>query len=83
VHARYRQIDTGQAPTLQPAPISKPVGMNDEQGRVLIPHFYDGIVPLGEKEKQALARAPGNDDKLQQEFSLGHVDGPARIYSIC
>jgi acetylornithine deacetylase/succinyl-diaminopimelate desuccinylase-like protein len=50
-------------------------GMKDEQGHVLIPHFYDGIVPLGEAEKQALARAPVNDEKLRQEFALGHVDG--------
>src|SRR5581483_814952 len=50
-------------------------GMKDERGHVLIPHFYDGIVPLGELEKQALGRAPVNDDNLRREFSLGHVDG--------
>lgn len=50
-------------------------GMKDQGGHVLIPHFYDGIVPLGELEKQALARAPVNDDNLRREFSLGHVDG--------
>jgi acetylornithine deacetylase/succinyl-diaminopimelate desuccinylase-like protein len=50
-------------------------GMKDEQGHVLIPHFYDGITPLGEMEKQALADAPVNDEKLRQEFALGHVDG--------
>jgi acetylornithine deacetylase/succinyl-diaminopimelate desuccinylase-like protein len=50
-------------------------GMKDEQGHVLILHFYDGIQPLGQTEKAALARAPANDDKLRQEFVLGHVDG--------
>jgi len=50
-------------------------GMKDEQGHVLIPHFYDGIVPLGPLEKKALATAPVNDDMLRQELSLGHVDG--------
>lgn len=50
-------------------------GMKDDQGHVLIPHFYDGIVPLSNVEKQALARAPVNDDKLRQELALGHVDG--------
>ncbi len=50
-------------------------GMKDEQGHVLIPHFYDGITPLGPLEKKALARAPVNDDALRQELSLGHVDG--------
>ncbi len=50
-------------------------GMKDDQGHVLIPHFYDGIVPLGALEKKALALAPLNDDALRQELSLGHVDG--------
>ncbi len=50
-------------------------GMKDERGGVLIPHFYDGIVPLGDAEKKALARAPVNDEKLRQELALGHVDG--------
>jgi acetylornithine deacetylase/succinyl-diaminopimelate desuccinylase-like protein len=50
-------------------------GMKDDQGHVLIPHFYDGIVPLSPLEKKALAQAPVNDDALRQELSLGHVDG--------
>ena len=50
-------------------------GMKDDRGRVLIPHFYDGITPLGTVEKNALARAPVNDERLRQELSLGHVDG--------
>jgi acetylornithine deacetylase/succinyl-diaminopimelate desuccinylase-like protein len=50
-------------------------GMKDDQGRVLIPHFYDGITPLGALEKKALARAPVNDGMLRQELSLGRVDG--------
>ena len=37
-------------------------GMKDANGRVLIPHFYDGIAPLGPIEKQALANAPVNDE---------------------
>jgi acetylornithine deacetylase/succinyl-diaminopimelate desuccinylase-like protein len=50
-------------------------GMKDENGRVLIPHFYDGIAPLSEGERQALARAPVNDPMLMDAFWLGHVDG--------
>ncbi len=49
--------------------------MKDDQGHVLIPHFYDGIAPLGKVEKEALAHAPVNDDKLRQELALGHVEG--------
>jgi acetylornithine deacetylase/succinyl-diaminopimelate desuccinylase-like protein len=50
-------------------------GMKDADGHVLIPHFYDGITPLGPAEKQALASAPSLDGMLRQEFSLGHTDG--------
>lgn len=50
-------------------------GMKDQDGDVIIPHFYDGIEPLGLLEKQAIAEAPVNDDALRQELGLGHVDG--------
>lgn len=54
-------------------------GMKDATGRVLIPHFYDGVAPLSAMEKEALQRAPKNDAMLMQAFWLGHVetaDGP-------
>ena len=50
-------------------------GMKDTDGKVLIPHFYDGITPLGPAEKQAIAEAPMNDDALRQELGLGRVEG--------
>jgi acetylornithine deacetylase/succinyl-diaminopimelate desuccinylase-like protein len=50
-------------------------GMKDEQGHVLIPHFYDGIAPLTKTEQEALAQAPVNDQMLMRSFWLGHVDG--------
>jgi acetylornithine deacetylase/succinyl-diaminopimelate desuccinylase-like protein len=53
-------------------------GMKDQEGNVLIPHFYDGIAPLGPLERQAIADAPVNDDALRQELGLGHVDGGGR-----
>ena len=53
-------------------------GMKDEDGHVLIPHFYDGIVPLSTIEKDALARAPVNDQMLMNSFWLGHVEGDGK-----
>ena len=50
-------------------------GMKDENGHVLIPHFYDGIAPLSSLEKQALANAPVNDRMLTDAFWLGHTEG--------
>jgi acetylornithine deacetylase/succinyl-diaminopimelate desuccinylase-like protein len=49
-------------------------GMKDENGRVLVPHFYDGIAPLSPLEKQALAHAPVNDKMLKDAFSLGRTE---------
>lgn len=50
-------------------------GMKDDEGRVTIPHFYDGIAPLGPLERQAIADAPVNDGKLKEELWLGRVEG--------
>ena len=53
-------------------------GMKDEEGHVLVPHFYDGIAPLTKAETEALARAPVNDQMLMGSFWLGHVDGSGK-----
>lgn len=50
-------------------------GMKDADGRVLIPHFYEGIAPLGTLEQNALAAAPVNDVMLRKEFALGSSMG--------
>jgi acetylornithine deacetylase/succinyl-diaminopimelate desuccinylase-like protein len=50
-------------------------GMKDDDGRVLVPNFYDGIEPLSAAEKEALAHAPVNDRMLMNAFWLGHLDG--------
>jgi len=49
--------------------------MKDDNGRVLIDHFYDGIEPLSEIEKRAVAEAPDVDRDLMRELSLGATDG--------
>lgn len=50
-------------------------GMKDDEGNVLVPHFYDGITSLSRTEKDALAKAPINDQMLMNSFWLGHTDG--------
>jgi len=57
-------------------------GMKDDEGHVLVPHFYDGITPLSPTEKEALARAPVNDQMLMNSFWLGHTDGSARLLEL-
>jgi acetylornithine deacetylase/succinyl-diaminopimelate desuccinylase-like protein len=53
-------------------------GMEDPDGHVLVPHFYEGVAPLGPLEKQAIAEAPRNEQMLMQEFGLGHANGGGR-----
>jgi acetylornithine deacetylase/succinyl-diaminopimelate desuccinylase-like protein len=52
--------------------------MKDDDGRVTIDHFYDGVEPLTDSEKQALAEAPDVDRELMREFALGRVEGGGR-----
>ena len=49
--------------------------MKDDDGRVTIDHFYDGIEPLSEIERRAVAEAPDVDRDLMRELWLGHTEG--------
>lgn len=49
--------------------------LKDENGRVLIPHYYDDVTPLGEAEKKALAELPFNDAELQKELGIAKPEG--------
>jgi acetylornithine deacetylase/succinyl-diaminopimelate desuccinylase-like protein len=79
VYGANRSLHSGHYGNWAPNPAMMLVqllaGMKDADGRVLIPHFYDGIAPLSPAEKQALATAPVNDEMLRQELALGHTDG--------
>jgi acetylornithine deacetylase/succinyl-diaminopimelate desuccinylase-like protein len=52
--------------------------MKDDEGRVLIDGFYDGIEPLSDVEKRAIAEEPAVDVSLMREFWLGSTDGGSR-----
>ena len=49
--------------------------MKDDDGRVLIDHFYDGVEPLTEIERRAVAEAPDVDQELMRELWLGRTEG--------
>lgn len=48
--------------------------MKDDQGRVLVPGWYDDGVPLGPTEKQAIAAASEYDATLKQQLGLGATE---------
>jgi acetylornithine deacetylase/succinyl-diaminopimelate desuccinylase-like protein len=49
--------------------------MRDGEGRVLIEHFYDGVVPLTASERAALANVPDNDAQEMRDLGLTRVLG--------
>ena len=49
--------------------------MKDANGRVLIDGYYADIAPVGELEKQALARMPDNDADLERELGIAKPEG--------
>ena len=51
------------------------VSMKDENGHVLVEHFYDQVEPLSDIEKRAIADAPDIDADLMREFWLGSTEG--------
>jgi acetylornithine deacetylase/succinyl-diaminopimelate desuccinylase-like protein len=49
--------------------------MKDADGRVLIPNFYDDVVPLGPVEQKALEAMPDNDAQLAHDLQFAKPDG--------
>jgi acetylornithine deacetylase/succinyl-diaminopimelate desuccinylase-like protein len=49
--------------------------MKDQNGRVLIPGYYDDVVPFSPLEQSALNAMPFNDPDLQQELGIAKPDG--------
>ena len=78
----HRALHSGHYGNWAPNPALELVqllaGMKDADGKVLIPHFYDGMVPMGEEERKAMAAAPRNDDALRDELWLGRTDGAGK-----
>ena len=52
--------------------------MKDDQGHVLIPGYYDDVVPLSPLEQSALNAMPFNDPDLQRELAIAKPDGTGK-----
>jgi acetylornithine deacetylase/succinyl-diaminopimelate desuccinylase-like protein len=52
--------------------------MKDDDGHVLVEHFYDGVTSLGALERQAISEEPSVDDRLRNEFGLRRTEGNGR-----
>jgi acetylornithine deacetylase/succinyl-diaminopimelate desuccinylase-like protein len=49
--------------------------MKDDEGRATVAHFYEGVEPLTEIEKRAIAEAPEVEAGLRRELWLGRTEG--------
>ena len=55
------------------------MSLRDEEGRILIPGFYDDVEPVSAAEKAALAAMPPVEADLKKALGLGRNVGPARL----
>lgn len=74
VYGSKRPLHSGHYGNWAPSPammLAKLLGsMKDDNGRVTIKDFYDDVIPLTAKEKQALERVPPVDEQMQKELGF-------------
>jgi acetylornithine deacetylase/succinyl-diaminopimelate desuccinylase-like protein len=55
------------------------MSLRDDEGHILIPHFYDDVAPVSAADRAALAAMPPVEADLKSAFGLGRNIGPARL----
>jgi acetylornithine deacetylase/succinyl-diaminopimelate desuccinylase-like protein len=81
VHGPRRPLHSGHYGNFAPNPALRLAqmlaSMRDEDGRVTIAGWYDGVEPLGAAERAALARAPDDEAALLRDLGLtaGEIRG--------
>jgi acetylornithine deacetylase/succinyl-diaminopimelate desuccinylase-like protein len=49
--------------------------MKDDKGRVTIPHFYDDVVPLSDRDREEWRSLPFNQEEFKSELGVRALDG--------
>jgi len=79
VYGAVRELHSGHYGNWAPNPADMLAhllaSMRDDEGRVLVPGFYDQVEPLGPRERRALAEAPRFDAALKKELLLARSEG--------
>jgi len=53
--------------------------LRDDEGHILIPHFYEDVAAVSAADKAALAAMPSVEGELERALGLGYHVGPARL----
>ena len=53
--------------------------LRDDEGHILIPHFYDDVAAVSAADKAAFAAMPPVEEDLKHALGLGRNVGPARL----
>ncbi|MBL8216370.1 MAG: M20/M25/M40 family metallo-hydrolase [Bryobacterales bacterium] len=79
LYGAKRELHSGHYGNWAPNPLMMAAqlmaSMRNEDGRILIPGFYDDVEPLSESEKQAVRNAPDIDAELKEELGLVRTEG--------
>jgi acetylornithine deacetylase/succinyl-diaminopimelate desuccinylase-like protein len=78
VYGATRGLHSGHYGNWAPNPVTMIANlvatMRNDDGRILIKHFYDDVLPIGPAEKRAIAAIPPIDSALRVELSLGATE---------
>jgi acetylornithine deacetylase/succinyl-diaminopimelate desuccinylase-like protein len=84
VYGARRELHSGNFGNWAPNPalglVRLLASLKDDNGRVQIDGFYDGIVPLSAAEQKAMRDVPPTERELMQDLALGATEGsPATL----
>lgn len=51
--------------------------LKDDEGRVTVPGFYDSVKPIGDKERESLAKLPFDEESFRREVGAPALAGEA------
>jgi len=81
VRGPNRDLHSGSfgGPVLNPANALATLiaAMRDERGKIAIPHFYDDVLPLTDREREEWRRLPFDEGSFKKDLEVEALDGEA------
>ena len=54
--------------------------MKDDKGHILVEGYYDDVIPLSSKEKEALSKIPNIEETLKKELGIAEPEGDGKSF---